>query len=421
MTAEARQEYTSEFLRLGPRTNGVLRSPTRRGPEASVGVIAMHPTSDFHNHLSGSELAARGFRTLCTNGRFVNQPEDRVITEELPLDVKHAVAYMRQQPGIDKVALVGHSGGGELMALYQHLAEKGPGAGQGPGKLVQATDELSGLPPADGLILLDAHPGGNRATYLDPAVRDEAHPELRDSSLDMYDPSNGYDPEGANYSEDFKRRFYQAQGERMNRLVGAALDRRAVIDAGRGSYPDTEPFAVARVGARMLQADLSQVRRTKNAYPVLKADGSQVVEVPQSVRLPSANREHNLSYSEGVVTYTVHSFLSWGALRAKADYCVTEDAIEGLGWDTTNVSTVANIPGIESPTLIMAMGAHYFIVPSEMYYTLSPSSDKTMVVVEGATHGFQPCKPSERFPGQFGDTVKTTFDYVGGWLRERFL
>ena len=32
--------------------------------------------------------------------------------------------------------------------------------------------------------------------------------------------------------------------------------------------------------------------------------------------------------------------------------------------------------------------------------------------VEGATHGFAPCKP------EYGDTVKRTFDYVDTWLKQ---
>ena len=47
----------------------------------------------------------------------------------------------------------------------------------------------------------------------------------------MYDPANGYDRAGAQYSDDFKRRFYRAQAERMNRLIAMALDRRVAIEA----------------------------------------------------------------------------------------------------------------------------------------------------------------------------------------------
>jgi hypothetical protein len=47
------------------------------------------------------------------------------------------------------------------------------------------------------------------------------------------------------------------------------------------------------------------------------------------------------------------------------------------------------------------------------------SSDKTLAFVEGASHMYTPCGPCEKSPGQFGDTVKTTYDYVDRWLSQR--
>jgi hypothetical protein len=49
------------------------------------------------------------------------------------------------------------------------------------------------------------------------------------------------------------------------------------------------------------------------------------------------------------------------------------------------------------------------------------SPDKQLVYVEGASHNIVTCKACEQYPGQYGDTVQTTFDYVAAWLRERFL
>jgi hypothetical protein len=145
------------------------------------------------------------------------------------------------------------------------------------------------------------------------------------------------------------------------------------------------------------------------------------MEVPQSVRVAAAEPARNWSYAGGVTTYTLDSFMSFGAIRATDDFLVTEDSIEGVIWESSNAATPSNITGVRAPTLIAAMGAHYFIAPSEMYYQRSPSADKTMVVVEGATHGFQPCRPCERTPGEFGDTMKTLFDYTAEWLRARFV
>jgi hypothetical protein len=43
--------------------------------------------------------------------------------------------------------------------------------------------------------------------------------------------------------------------------------------------------------------------------------------------------------------------------------------------------------------------------------------------VEGATHMYIPCTKCEKYPGQFGDTEKTAYDFADKWLGKpgRFL
>ena len=53
---------------------------------------------------------------------------------------------------------------------------------------------------------------------------------------------------------------------------------------------------------------------------------------------------------------------------------------------------------------------------SELIHEHAKSVDKTLVFIEGATHGYTPCEPCEKAPDQFGDTVKTTFDFADRWL-----
>jgi hypothetical protein len=55
---------------------------------------------------------------------------------------------------------------------------------------------------------------------------------------------------------------------------------------------------------------------------------------------------------------------------------------------------------------------------SETIYENAASTDKTIMFVEGASHLFTTASQFERFPGEFGDTQKTTFDYVDKWLSE---
>ena len=76
--------------------------------------------------------------------------------------------------------------------------------------------------------------------------------------------------------------------------------------------------------------------------------------------------------------------------------------------------------GITAPFLVMGMTGHYWIVSAEMAYDHAKSADKTVAFVEGATHGFTPCTACAKTPGQYGDTVARTFDYVTQWLNARF-
>jgi pimeloyl-ACP methyl ester carboxylesterase len=426
--------FSREYVRLRPQTFGLLYSPSILGPEASVGLILMHPNSDFLNHVGCTELAKRGFRVLCINGQYFNTKREYMIWEKVPLDVKPAVEYLRELPGIQSVVLVGHSGGGQLMPFYQNIAENGVAACRGSGRFVDCPEDLAGLPAADGVVLLDAHHGysANTLTSMDPAVRDEASPNSADPSLDVFSPQNGYNPAGGTYSDDFRRRYFRAQAERMLRLTDRALARRTAIGQGLGLFPDDEPFLLARGQARLWQLDTGLISHTRAAYPILKPDGSTVTEVAHSVRVagvtPGSGGEAgltgrtNASFAEGAVNYTVMSWLSNNALRVDPDrYTVTEDSIEGIDWNSSNTSTPANIAGVHVPVLMLSMTGHYWMVPSEIFFQRAVSQDKQLVFVEGASHNITPCRACEQFPGQYGDTVKTTFDYVAVWLRERFV
>ena len=80
--------------------------------------------------------------------------------------------------------------------------------------------------------------------------------------------------------------------------------------------------------------------------------------------------------------------------------------------------------GISAPLLVMGMTGGYEFLAAEIIHENTPKiGDKTIAFVEGASHIFFPAKDCEAYPGQFGDTVKTIFDYVDKWLGQngRFL
>src|SRR5262245_53969728 len=173
-------------------TKGALYVPDS-GPAPTVAFLAIHRTSNFMNMISTRELARRGFMVLGMNPRSDNN-EAIVSFEDIALDIKQGVEFLHRQPGISKVILIDFSGGGPSTAFYQATAEKGLSYCQGPNKLTQCSNALAGLPPADGMLLLDAHPGNtvNSLRSLNPAVLDESNPSMIDPALDPFDPRNGF-------------------------------------------------------------------------------------------------------------------------------------------------------------------------------------------------------------------------------------
>lgn len=420
--SEAEHHYTTLFVPLGgSQVNGALYRQDDPGPRASVGVIMMHPNNNFQDALACHELADRGFTALCVSSRYNNTNRETMVWEDLALDVAPAVRYLRHLDGVDKVVLLGHSGGGQLMPFYQNVARNGAQVCQDPVRIVKCGNELDDLPPADALILLDAHHGyaANTLTSLDASVAEESRPDSVRPALDMYSARNGYEPNDPRYTKVFHDRYLSAQAEREDRLTRAARSAQADVAEGRGQFPDAAQFPVFRTDARLWQCDVRLVSRTQGAYPVLRADGSARVEVAHTVRRPSCDPQSNASFEGGTVQYTAEAFLSSQAIRTTDAYDVTEDSIEGVEWESSNTSTPENIKGVPDPTLIMAMTGHYWMVSSEMFYERSPARDKTLAFVEGASHGFTPCTECETTPGQYGDTVKTTFDYVANWLDQR--
>lgn len=165
-------EVKFTFLRLMHWVPGVLYEPVGRDTECLDAVLVMHSDEDYLDAPTGVQLAKRGFRVLCAN---VMVKEGLFFTQVQKMQaVKAAVEYLRNLDRVGKIILMGHSGGATLMTAYQAIAENGPQVFQGPEKILPYPDNTQ-LPPADGIMLLDAN-WGNAAMQLfslDPAVVSE--------------------------------------------------------------------------------------------------------------------------------------------------------------------------------------------------------------------------------------------------------
>jgi hypothetical protein len=417
-----------EFIAFLGTSKAALYRPDA-GPAPHVGILVMHRTSNFLAHRACTELSRRGFMMLCMNTRFENN-EALVDFEKLPLDVKAGVNFLRAQPGISKVVLFAHSGGGPLMALYQAVAENGPAYCKGVNKLSECGDDLAGLAPADGIIFADAHPGNSINTLrgLNPAVANENNPPDTPlvAELDPFDPKNGFNPNGpSSYSAAFQARYFKAQADRMNALIDIARAKLERMKRNDYPYPDDDILVIPRGGNPgagpgasaalfVAEPDIAAVNATARPERLLRNDGTIAEQMVRSVFVanPKLARD-NLRFRSGTKVYTLRSFLSAQAIRAR-------NSMDDIDYCSSNNSTVCAVQSISAPVLFAAMGAHYFIRDNERHFDMAKSADKDFVVIEGAVHGFTPCTACEKTPGQYSNSVKNLFDYVAAWINARY-
>jgi dienelactone hydrolase len=122
------------YLQFDPYTvKGALYRPDS-GDQPTIGVLLIHRVNNYLGHLAASELARRGFLVLAMNSRFDNN-EASVLWEQIALDVKTGVEFLKRQGGVRTVVLFGHSGGAATLSFYQAVAEKGTAYCDAPGKL----------------------------------------------------------------------------------------------------------------------------------------------------------------------------------------------------------------------------------------------------------------------------------------------
>jgi hypothetical protein len=422
----ARAQSHPAYIRLGA-AKGVLYTPDSGSPP-HIGVIVIHRTSNFLSHPACTQLSQRGFLVLCMNSRYDNN-ETLVRFETIALDVKAGVNFLHQQPGITKVVLFGHSGGGSTLSFYQAVAEKGPSYCQGPDKLAPCGNDLAGLPPADGIVFADAHPGEPVQIMrgLNPSfVRDAATGGWTvDPMLDPFNPKNGYNAKGAShFSPAFQTRYFAAQAKEMNTLIDTAV---AGLEKGKagGLFTDDDVLVIrgggnpgsgdaGRAFLFVMDPSIPALATTVRPEKLLKNDGTIATQIITSVKAADPDLvKNNRTFDHGTKVYTWRSFLSSNAVRAK-------DSVEDIDFCSSNNMAACAVKSISVPILIAAMGAHDFVRDDEKMFDATSSKDKDFITVEGAVHGFTPCKRCETTPGQYSNTMKNLFDYTASWINKRF-
>ncbi|MEP9358315.1 alpha/beta hydrolase [Sphingomonas sp. KR3-1] len=425
--AQAQQDASAprtRFVHLANGVPGVLYEPAVIGPRAGTAVFIMHSSADYLGFPGCTELAKRGYRVLCANNSTSKSgvSNDGVLDQVL-LEIKAGVSWLRSQPGITRVVLLGHSGGGTIMSAYQYIAERGVKACQAPEKIWKCPDSLAGLPAADGLMLVDSNWGLAAMTLfsIDPAITDEASGIALDPALDMYNAANGFAPTGSRYPAAFVTRFLKAEGARNNRLLAKAQALLAKIEVGQGPYADDAPFVVPGAvlfgsNNKLFSQDVGLLAHTAKPWPLIHADGSVTTGIVPTVRVPENVRSPSPSLIKGALKTTVRNYLNNYAIRTGPDFGYDEQGVHGVDWTSTYASPPGNVQGVSAPLLVLGMTGHWEYLAAEEIYGRAASKDKSIAFIEGATHGYTTCTKCEPKPGAYGDTQKTTYDTIDAWL-----
>jgi len=299
-------------------------------------------------------MARAGFHVVTCTSRYPNN-DSCLIMEKVAIDLGECIKHVRSKYAYEKVVLCGWSGGGSLSSFYQAQAELPPN------KRISKTPagdpvDLSGLVPADGLLILAAHTSRAKifTEWIDPAVLDEEDPSIRDVELDLWDSRN---PNKAPFSPEYVARFRQAQIARNRRITKWALAKLDELnttstDKGWKQKLRDHPFVV-----RCTQADLRRVD------PTLEPNG----RVMTSLADLAAENHSPVGLSRFT---TCRSWLSqWS-------------------YDLSNADGVRSLENVSVPVLVLENGADHLVPnvhPQQMFKAVRHNKKK-YVEVKGATH-----------------------------------
>ena len=401
-TTAVRAEQARVHPVPGPHQGGAL--PARRRP----GAACRHPGDAPHLELPHPSRLHRAVAA-----RLPDAVHEHALREQRGRGRFREAAARREgrassscasSPASPRCVLFAHSGGGPLMSLYQAVAEKGTVLLQGR-EQAHRMRRRSRRPAARrrhrvrrrASRQLDQH-----AARAQSVGRQREQPARRAAdrrARSVQSRRTASIPNGpSNYSPEFQARYFKAQADRMNRLIDIAQRQARAHEAQRLSlsrrrhhrHPARRQsgLGTGRVGGAVHRAARASRRSTarRGRQRLLRNDGTIATRSRSRAStspIRSSSRD-NLRFSTGTKVYTLRSFLSANAIRAK-------NSIDDIDYCSTNNSTVCAVQSITVPVLFAAMGAHYFIRDNERHFDLADSKDKDFITIEGAVHGFTPC------------------------------
>jgi pimeloyl-ACP methyl ester carboxylesterase len=258
MTQQVQREFVSLASATSARNGagfmpcqGLYYTPAGKRPE--VAFIATHYNVDFSEHYPAEYLARRGYGYLGWNTRFRGN-EAFFMLEHALIDIAAGVRWLKERAGVERVVIVGNSGGGSLMGAYQSQAAS---PNIQPTRGTSLPEAVLDLPACDYYVSLNAHAGRPEVltAWMDPAVTDETDPTATDESLCMFNPDNG-----PPYSAAFVARYRAAQEARNHRITDWAISE---LDRLEALGMTDRAFNLFRTWAdlRMMDGDLDPSER----------------------------------------------------------------------------------------------------------------------------------------------------------------
>ncbi|WP_330254488.1 alpha/beta hydrolase [Nocardia sp. NBC_00565] len=332
--ADGKVEIHSGLSRHYPTLHANLVTPPRFSRDLAV--VMAHPSSNFLSHFLLNGFAEAGIPIMGLNTRYACN-EAALLMERAAQDLGAGVRWLREELGFQRVVLLGFSGGGSLASFYQGQAENPTVTATPSGDAVSFED----LVPADGIMLVGAHPGRARvlANWIDPSVVREDDPYRSDPELGLYAPERELPLSAA-----WVTRYRAAQRRRIDRIDAWVLEQLERTDVHAGS---DRAFVVHRTVADPRFVDVS-------LDPSDRKPGSMYGD-------PAA-----ANWSAGGLArfVTARSWLStWSINHSRAD-------------------ALSDLTSVKVPTVVMALRGDQAAFVSESRQMHAASADPSAEIIE---------------------------------------
>ncbi len=373
---KVRQTVVQLYADDGGKARGLLYEPP--GRRSGAVVMMAHPRVDFAQHYSIPYWVEAGFAAFALNTRYLNN-DSTMLHENLLLDLAAGIRYLREERGFERIVMLGNSGGGSLFTYYDAEARKPAGSrvgappGGGPPDL-----NRHAMPPADGLILLAAHPGQGIVLMgsLDAAIVDENDPFATDPALDMYDERNGFrtPPAASHYERDWLERYRAAQRARVARIDAIARRHVEAASLARAATRAAD-FAGRPAAYRNFMARRAMAPRFMIVYRTQANPNYTDLSLEPSERAVGSI----ISARPDLANY--HAF-GLGRMMTPEAWLSTWSAL------SSNARLERNLPLVTVPTLVVGAMADQdiFVGDVRREFALSGAADKRIEFIEGADH-----------------------------------